>query len=478
MIDLFLIAIPAATGLLIFLISRERWRPWVLFLGSSLHAALVAACWIDLPPPALNAWLRLDELGLIVITIASAMVLVCSLYCLEYLRLRADRDNRLFAACLSWILASASLVALSRHLGLLWIGMEAATLAGAPLIHFNRNKKSLEATWKYLMMGSLGIGLALLGTFFLALAASSLGPGALVVDALISHARTLSRPWLKGAFIFMLVGYGTKMGLAPMHSWKPDAYGETPGVAGAVFASVITSCAFLSALRIFQVCAAAGLADFARGLFILIGFFSMGVAAVFVIGQKDFKRMLAYSSVEHMGILALGVGLGPIGCFFALLHLINNAIAKGVLFLSAGNIHRAFKDKTLDHVRGAIKIAPISASLFLLGFIAIAGSPPFGPFISEFGILRAALADGRRLAAGGFIVLSALIFIGMARTTISVIYGEPNEFQKEARWGDSPALVFAPLSLAALILILGLYIPGPLTSVLSRGSLLINGGAP
>ena len=152
----------------------------------------------------------------------------------------------------------------------------------------------------------------------------------------------LARPWLLAAFVMMLVGYGTKMGLAPMHAWKPDAYGEAPGMVGALLAGGLTSCAFLILMRVYHVCVLAGEAAYVSRLLVFMGLLSMGVAGVFMVSQKDFKRMLAYSSVEHMGILVLGLGLGGIGVFGALLHMINNGMTKGVLFLSAGNIHRAY----------------------------------------------------------------------------------------------------------------------------------------
>jgi len=440
----------------------------------------VAACWRSLPPASSSGWFYIDSIDLLVLGLSSALFLICSVYCLEYLRLRKDRPNRLFTACFSFILAAVTLVCVSRHMGLLWVGMEAATLAAAPLVHFDHNERSLEATWKYLMMGSLGIGLALLGTFFLALSALLQGGTGdpLVIDTLLSGARTLSVPWLKGAFIFLLVGYGTKMGLAPLHSWKPDTYGESPGVAGVILAGVLTSTAFLGILRAFQICAAAGLADFARDLLVLIGLLSIATAAAFIIGQRDFKRMLAYSSVEHMGIAALGVGLGPAGTFAALLHLINNGLTKGVLFLTAGNIHRAFGGKTMDHAHGALRRVPISATLFLLGFVAITGSPPFAPFVSEFSILRAAVNGNRFGVALGFVAFLAVIFIGMATTVLSVVYGlPPGKESDHSAEADSPLMVAAPLALMAAVVFFGLWLPGWLTAVLGDAAKLLNGGA-
>ena len=194
------------------------------------------------------------------------------------------------------------------------MAIEITTLSTAPLIYFNHNAQSLEAAWKYLLVCSLGIALALLGTFFLALSgAGPDGPRSLLLDDLVRAGPQLSRPWVRAAFVFLLVGYGTKMGLAPLHSWKPDAYGEAPGLLGALLAGGVTNFAFLSVVRVFQVTSAAGEGAFARDALVGIGLLSMALAAVFMVGQRDFKRMLAYSSVEHMGILARGAGPGRRG---------------------------------------------------------------------------------------------------------------------------------------------------------------------
>src|SRR5437762_4350283 len=195
------------------------------------------------------------------------------------------------------------------------------------------------------------------------------------------------------------------MGLAPMHNWKPDAYGEAPGVVGTLLAGGLTNCAFLAIVRFFRICHSAGEGAFAQSMIVVMGLGSMVVAAVFMARQRDFKRMLAYSSVEHMGILVLGLGIGGLAVYGALLHLINNGLTKGVLFLSAGNIHRAYGSKLTDDVRGAIQRVPLSGALFLAGFLAITGSPPFGPFVSEFTIVNAAVSGGHFLVATLFLSL-------------------------------------------------------------------------
>ena len=222
---------------------------------------------------------------------------------------------------------SLALITEAHHLGLMWVAVEAATLTTAPLIYFNRNARSLEATWKYLLVGSVGIALALLGSLFLAYSQlqASLGASLLLEDVL-RDAPHLSKPWLHSAFVILFIGYGTKMGLAPMHTWKPDAYGEAPGVVGALLAGGLTNCAFLAILRFYRICFAAGDGAFARQLMLAFGLLSMTVAATFMARQRDYKRMLAYSSVEHMGILVVGIGLGGAGIFGSLFHMINKKL--------------------------------------------------------------------------------------------------------------------------------------------------------
>jgi hydrogenase-4 component F len=203
---------------------------------------------------------------------------------------------------------------------------------------------------------------------------------------------------------------------------------------------------------------------------IFMGLLSMAVAAVFMARQRDFKRMLAYSSVEHMGILVLGIGIGGLAVYGALLHLINNGLTKGVLFLSAGNIHRAYGSKLTDTVRGAIQRVPLSGVLFLAGFLAITGSPPFGPFVSEFTIVNAAVGSGQFLAGGLFLLLLAIVFIGMGATVLAVVQGNPPPQQADNGYRDSFATGVPVLVFMALVLLLGLYVPTPLESLLREAA--------
>jgi hydrogenase-4 component F len=265
-----------------------------------------------------------------------------------------------------------------------------------------------------------------------------------------------------------VVGYGTKMGLAPMHTWKPDAYGEAPGLVGALLAGCMTSCAFLAIARVYRVMSAAGDAALAGRILVFLGLFSMAIAGVFMVRQKDFKRMLAYSSVEHMGILVLGLGLGGAGVFGAFLHLINNALVKGVMFLSAGNLHRGFASKSTEEVSGALRAFPLSAGLFLAGFIAVTGSPPFGPFVSEFAILTAAFEQQRYLVAAGMLLLLLIVFMGMGTTVLGVVQGTPSRPLAKPRLREGALVTLPPLFLLLASLVMGIAMPATIRALVRR----------
>src|SRR6266498_1592522 len=229
---MILIIVPLLAALVAFLVPSERARPWIVAAAAAAHTLLSAMAIVGRRYDAFfTPWLRLDALGRLILAFVSVLFLLCAVYSIGYLRLRAERPNRIFCTILLVFLATTTAVVLAQHLTIMWVSMEATTLSTALLLYFNQNRRSLEATWKYLMIGSVGIALALLGTLFLAYAALiGLGEPTLLFTELVARAPSLSTPWLRTAFVFLLVGYGTKMGLAPLHTWKPDAYGEAPGV--------------------------------------------------------------------------------------------------------------------------------------------------------------------------------------------------------------------------------------------------------
>ena len=459
------ILVPFLFGIVVFIIPWLKVRRWLLVAAASLHLALVINMFLHPAQTMLGGWLALDALGLLFLAIVSVLFFVSSVYGFNYLsksgaeheKTRRDPE-RLFIACLLFFLATMSLVTVAHHLGLLWVAIEATTLASAPLIFFHRSVHSLEATWKYLLICSVGIALALFGTFFLA-AACAAGGGTfpLTLNQLTRMGHVLDVRLLRIAFIFLLVGYGTKMGLAPMHTWLPDAHSEAPSVVSSLLSGVLLNCAFLGILRSYQICVAANQAAFAQNILLIFGMISMLLAAVFILNQPDYKRMLAYSSVEHMGILALGVGLGPAAFFYALFHALNHSLTKGMLFLSAGNILGVYKTKTSGAISGLVKQLPMTGALWILGFLAITGTPLFGLFVSEFNILGAAVGQGRYLVAALFLFLLTVIFIGMGARILPMAQGNPKEEggnSKEDFW-----MWAAPMVLLIMTFILGVHIP-------------------
>jgi hydrogenase-4 component F len=471
-----MILFPLMMAAIALAVSSNRLRPWLLPLTAVIYSTATVFVMMRSDLMVTAKWLVLDPPGRIVLMVVSTLFLFCSFYTVGYLQYRKERSNRIFCACLLGFLGIMSVVVWSHHLGLMWVAIEATTLVTAPLIYFNNTQRSIEATWKYLMVGSVGIALALLGTFFLAYASLQVGlESTLTFENVLQNAPQLSKPWLHAAFILLLVGYGTKMGLAPMHTWKPEVYGEVPGVVGAIFAGGVTSCAFLAILRIYQVCLAAGESAYISRLLLFIGLFSMIVAGLFMVNQRDFKRMLAYSSVEHMGILVLGLGIGGPALYGTLLHIVTNGLTKGVLFLSSGNIHRAYGSKTTDVVHGAMRRLPLSGTLFLAGFLAITGSPPFGPFISEFAILNGAFDAGRFITAGLFLVLLLLVFIGMGATVLKVVQGRAPTSVQNTPYRDGILTAAPVIILMGMVLLIGLYIPAPLNTLIKDAVSFLEG---
>jgi hydrogenase-4 component F len=471
---LALVLVPLAAAAAAYAHRSVRWRNTWLLATAAAHLVVVASLWVRPSDPEFGDWLALDALGIVVLSVVTILFGVVALYAVGYLQVESPRGGRAFVSCLLAFLAATSLVTVSQHLALLWVGMEATTLALAPLVYHRHDRRSLEAVWKYLVLSSVGIALALFGTFFLA--AAQVEGRALIVSDLVRTAESMQPGLLRAAFVFLLVGFGTKMGLAPLHSWKPDTYGEAPSLVAALMAGALTSCAFLGLARVAQVMSAAGQAAFMQPVLLAFGVFSLVVAAAFMIGQTDLKRLLAYSSVEHMGLLVLGLGLGGTGAYGTVLHVLNNGLTKGLMFLTVGNIVLVTGTSHIPSMRGVLRRAPASGVLLLAGLFAVTGSPPFGPFVSEFTILGAAIGQGHPWVGAITVLLLAVIFVGMARPILEVLYGEPAGASEDPRAGG--LRLAGPIVLSLLVLILGVYLPLQLRDVLTRASLSLGGVAP
>jgi hydrogenase-4 component F len=481
-----IVLLPAVLAAAAYPLRRPQARSRVLLSAAVAHVVLVAILWAHPDVSAASGWLASDSLGLIVLTLVSVLFLAVAHYAVGYLgveRQRGAPGGRAFVTCMLAFLAAASLVALSHHLALLWIGMETTTLAVAPLIFDRSDRRSLEAVWKYLVLSSVGIALALLGIFLLATAqpAGVHGGRPLVLEDMIANARYLNVSWLRAAFVFIAVGFGTKMGLAPMHAWKPDTYGEAPSLVAGLMAGALTSCAFLGLARVTAVCFAAGLDPFVRPVLLAFGMTSLVIAAAFIVGQADVRRLLAYSSVEHMGVLALALGLGGVGAYGAVLHTLNNGLVKGLLFLAVGNVVLAKGTSAAKEIRGVLHTLPVTGALLIAGLFAVTGSPPFGLFISEFTILSSAFTSHHTGLAIAALVLLAVIFVGIAAMILELAYGTPEPAaagRTPRAAGEHRSLLVAPIALVALVLMLGVYIPPPLAAALARAASALGGQAP
>jgi hydrogenase-4 component F len=488
---LALILVPAIAGVIAFFSPHATFRRALLLSVALAHAVMTALAWWRVPAPAWSGWLSLDAAGLLFLSTTSGLFVAAAIYALGYLPGESkdpvtDLEERFlfknapeagFIGCLLLFLAAMTLVTVSRHFGLLWIAVEATTLVSAPLIYFHRHHRSLEATWKYLLICSVGIALALLGNFFLGVAAVSIEGtrSALVIDQLLPHARSLNPAWLKAAFALMLVGYGTKMGLAPLHTWLPDAHSESPSLVSALLSGALLNCAFLGVVRIQQLCVAGGQGEFSQKALLALGLLSVSVAAVFVVGQTDFKRLLAYSSVEHMGLLAVGLGLGQAGVFGAFFHAVNHSVVKAMLFLVAGNVLSRYGTKSIVQVRGLLRTSPATGILWVIGFLAITGTPPFGLFFSKFLILKSAFDGPHWLSGVVLLVLLAIIFIAMVTACFGMAQGSSESQEAGTATACSWLTVAPSVALAAAALALGLGIPQSLGTVLSDAARAVGG---
>jgi hydrogenase-4 component F len=472
------VLVPLAGAALVFAVRGRTARFAVLLAATLGHMGATAAIWRTFPAVAASEFVRVDASGLLFLSVVSLMYCLVAVQLIAYTKNEPRGAPPVFLACHLFALAAMSLSTIASHWGLFWVAMEATTLASAPLVFYHHGPRSLEAVWKYLIVCSVGIALALLGTLFLGMAATRLASGTenpLVFTTLLAHAHELSTPWLRMAIVFLLVGYGTKMGLAPMHTWKPDAYGEAPPPVAALLSGGLTNCAFLAILRIAQLSNAAGEGPFLQPMLVVLGVLSLGVGVAAMIGQGNYRRMLAYSSVEHMGVLVLALGVGGMAAFGGLLHAVNNSMNKGILFLAAGNILQARRTSDVKDVTGLVKSQPATAALFFIGLLAATGFPPFGTFASEFTILRGIVADGRFVVAALYLAFLAIGFIGLASVVFRMVQGDPaaphaGPPKRESLVSLLPIVVFMGIAL-----VLGVHVPAPLEALVERAASDLSG---
>ena len=354
-----------------------------------------------------------------------------------------------------------------QNVALMWVAIEATTIASALAIPLHRSKASVEASWKYLLVCSVGIALAFAGTilaYFDFVATAGEVHGSLNWSTLRGAAPALHPELLQLAFAFILVGYGTKAGLAPMHTWLPDAHSEAPSPISAMMSGVLLAVAMYAIARWKAVIDAAVDPAFTNGLLIGFGLLSVAIGAFTLVRQRHYKRMLAYSSVEHMGLVAIGLALGPLGAFAAWLHVVNHAVAKSASFLLAGRILHRYKTTEIGDVTGLLRVMPWTGPLFAIGILALVGLPPFGLFISEFLLVQATIAGGKTWLGVLVLLLLLVAFVSLLSHLNRMLYGTPPEGVLAGERRAWPLLAFgAP---AAILLVLGVVLPAPLTTLI------------
>jgi hydrogenase-4 component F len=357
----------------------------------------------------------------------------------------------------------------TNNVGFMWIAIEATTITSAMLIPLHVTKASVEASWKYILIGSIGIALAFGGTvlgYFDFVNMAGRQDAALNWTVLMAAAPRLHPQVIQLAFVFILIGYGTKAGLAPMHTWLPDAHSEAPAPLSAMMSGVLLAVALYAVVRWEAVVNAAVGTGFTDGLFIALGVLSIVIAAFSLVIQRNYKRMLAYSSIEHTGLICVGLALGPLGTFAAMLHLLNHTLAKSMMFFLAGRVLHRYHTTEISRVSGLLRVMPWTGGLFAAGVLAVIGLPPFGLFISEFALFRAGFAAGRPWLMGLVLALLTVAFVSMIGHLNRMLYGAP---AAGVRVGEGNAWPLVPLGVcASALVVLGLTVPGPVEALLAR----------
>ncbi len=469
--------------------ARARRAGWAGAAGAGLALGcavyLLVAQLHRAPLRGLGGYLYVDSLSTFFLLTVGGVTLLAAVGSVGYLSAEEDtgRLSR-FQARLYFIFfglfASLMLASLETgNLGLLFVLIEASTLASAALVGLEARSSSLEAAWKYVIISSFGVTIALAGTLYLFYSASGLhlAPDLrLTWPYLFSHAHALAPASLRLAFLLAVVGYGTKVGLAPMHTWLPDAHAEAPSPASAMLSAALLNTGMYAIMR-FLAIARAGLGDsFPRGVLLAFGFASIVIGVLFMVRRGNFKRLFAYSSVEHMGIIAAALGFGGVlGLYGALLHTLNHAIAKAVLFLSGGDVSLRYRTREAARVTGLLAAVPVTGGALLLGSFAVLGSPPFGLFLSELTIVRAGFAESGPVLPLLLLALLAVAFVAFARTTTGMVTGEPQASPGPYRGRGAGVAAVAPLLVGlTALLVLGLWIPAGLDTVIRHSMAVLS----
>ena len=499
MILLWLLIVPLVATPLAFVLRKRHVMEAVNLAAFAVLLCLAAALGVRVlrsgPVSVWEGFFYADALSALVALLSAFVALVCSIYAVGYFRHderngvfqegeelggeRAVNKLREYYALTPLFVFSMILVALANNLGILWVAIEGTTLASVFLVMFYGRETSLEAAWKYAIIGGVGLSMALFGTILTYYSAhQALGTDTLAGlnwSVLVGNASQFDKPTMRLAFILILLGYGTKAGIAPMHTWKPDAYSEAPIPGAAMLAAGVLNCALYGLVRFYILSAKCLGPGFASHLLILFGLLSMGVAVPFILVQKNFRRMLAYSSIDHSGIMVLALGFGgPLGVLGMLLHMTFHSITKPLLFFCAGNVQQQLKTDLFREAKGGlIHSLPLSGAGFLMATLAVTGAPPFSLFLSEFTILRAGFSRGYLVLPVLFITFLVAIFSGFLIHIANLVLGpDPGIPAAETcRWKKSSVV-----GSALVIIVMGFWIPAPLFRLIQGAADIVVSG--
>ncbi len=469
----FLISLPLLTACFIALLQAKDTRliELTVIATSAVELVLVFALIPVVVAEGLvttSTFFVLDPLGAFVSLIIALIGFFSSLYSVGYLRAEVSkgiigpRRVRQYFLLLTLFFFAMFLAVATINPVVMWIAIEATTLSTAFLISFYHKASATEAAWKYLIINSLGLLLSLFGTL-LFLALPEMREGSFTWQMLRESAPSMQPFLVKMAFVFVLVGYGTKVGLVPLHTWKPDTYSKAPTPIAALLSSVLLNVALLAILRFKGLTDAALPENFTGELLLFFGVSSIIFSALIIFVQKNYKRLLAYSSIEHAGLMVLGFGFGGVGVFAALLHMLYHALGKALIFFAAGNIFLKYSSTKMAHVTGMMRTLPLTAPILFIGFIALLGLPPFGLFTTEFLLLSSGMAQYPFVVAVVLVAL-AVVFFGFLKHLMKLLFGAPPEGIVA---GESHLLTQVPIVLLlALFFVLSWYLPETLSDLI------------
>jgi len=449
------LALPVVCGLVSGMVPWRRAIGWLGTAAASgvLASGIVIAVHVvhGRPLTGLGGILRADALSAFMVVVIGVIAVLATWQGVRYLEAEiaagrcTPRHAALYSVLVQGFLATMLLAVLAANLGVLWVAVEATTVVTTFLVGHRRTRSSLEASWKYIVICSVGIAMAFLGTVLVYLAAlhgGGHGPHPLDWTSLVAQSRHLDPGVMRLAFALVVLGYGTKVGLVPMHSWLPDAHSQAPAPVSALMSGVLLTVAFYAILRFKVIVDGALGAAFPRTLLVIVSLLSLAVAASLLLTQRDYKRMLAYHSIEHMGLIALGAAAGsPLAIAAVLLHILGHGLAKGVLFLASGEILLVEGTSEIEHVPALLSRRPVLGGIFAFGLVALLGFPPFSLFVSELNMLRAEFQVGLGWAAVAALVCMAVIFGAVMSHGRHMLLGPKGT----AAPAMTPALVAVPL---------------------------------